>query len=162
VAKLSLLLSLVLCLCLQGRSQTETAPKPPEKEETPQATNDKIQKLAALARVKPVETPIGVGDLLHIDVFDVPELSRDARVSDTGDIGYPLIPGKIKAAGLTHFQLEEEMQQLLVENGLVSHPQVTVFVREQNSQPIRCCAPPPCSKCWQWRAELPTPPEARS
>jgi polysaccharide export outer membrane protein len=28
------------------------------------------------------------------------------------------------------------MQQLLIENGLVSHPQVTVFVREQTSQPI--------------------------
>ena len=126
----------MLCLCLPVSAQKETPANPPPKEETPQETNQKIKELAALANVKPVETPIGVGDLLHIDVFDVPELSRDVRVSDTGDIGYPLIPGKIKAAGLSHFQLEEEMQQLLVENGLVSHPQVTVFVREQTSQPI--------------------------
>jgi polysaccharide export outer membrane protein len=28
------------------------------------------------------------------------------------------------------------MAQLLVENGLVSHPQVSVFVKEQNSQPV--------------------------
>jgi polysaccharide biosynthesis/export protein len=126
----------MLCLCLPLSAQKETGANPPPKEETPQETNQKIKELAALANVKPVETPIGVGDLLHIDVFDVPELSRDVRVSDTGDIGYPLIPGKIKAAGFSHFQLEEEMQQLLVENGLVSHPQVTVFVREQTSQPI--------------------------
>jgi polysaccharide export outer membrane protein len=107
-----------------------------QKIETPQQTNDKIQELANLARSRPHDAPVGTGDLLHIDVFDVPELSRDVRVSDTGDISYPLIPGRIPAAGLTAFQLEEKMQQLLIENGLVTHPQVSVFVREQNSQPV--------------------------
>lgn len=106
------------------------------KYETPQQTNEKIQQLATLASAHPVDTPIGSGDLLHIDVFDVPELSRDVRVSDAGDISYPLIPGKIPAAGVTPFQLEEKLEQLLIENGLVTHPQVSVFVKEQNSQPV--------------------------
>jgi polysaccharide biosynthesis/export protein len=106
------------------------------KEETPQQTNDKIQQLATLARAHPVDTPIGSGDLLHIDVFDVPELSREVRVGDGGDISYPLIPGKIAAAGSTPFELEGKIEQLLIENGLVSHPQVSVFVKEQNSQPV--------------------------
>jgi polysaccharide biosynthesis/export protein len=83
-----------------------------------------------------VDTPIGTGDLLHIDVFDVPELSREVRVGDAGDISYPLIPGKIQASGLTPFELEGKIEQLLIENGLVSHPQVSVFVKEQNSQPV--------------------------
>jgi polysaccharide biosynthesis/export protein len=104
--------------------------------ETPQQTNEKIQQLANLARVHPVDTPVGTGDLLHIDVFDVPELTREVRVSDTGDITYPLIPGKIPAAGLTPFQLEVNLEHLLLENGLISHPQVSVFVKEQNSQPV--------------------------
>jgi polysaccharide biosynthesis/export protein len=107
-----------------------------QKDETPQQTNEKIQQLATLARAHPVDTPIGSGDLLHIDVFDVPELSRDVRVSDTGDISYPLIPGKVSVAGLTPFQLESELEQLLIENGLVSHPQVSVFVKDQTSQPV--------------------------
>ena len=107
-----------------------------EKFETPQQTNDKIQQLAILARAHPVDTPIGSGDLLHIDVFDVPELSRDVRVSDTGDISYPLVPGKIPVAGTTSFQVESKLGQLLIENGLVSHPQVSVFVKEQNSAPV--------------------------
>lgn len=107
-----------------------------QKLETEQQTNEKIQELAGLARPQTVETPIGSGDLLHIDVFDVPELSRDVRVSDTGDITYPLIPGKIVTVGLTPYQLEQKLAQLLVENGLVSHPQVSVFVKEQNSQPV--------------------------
>ena len=77
-----------------------------QKDETPKQTNEKIQQLASLARTRAVDTPIGTGDLLHIDVFDVPELSRDLRVSDTGDVSFPLIPGKVHAAGLTPFQLE--------------------------------------------------------
>ena len=104
--------------------------------ETQQQANDKIQKLAGLSQTHPADTPIGAGDLLHIDVFDVPELSRDVRVSEMGDIGYPLIPGKIAVGGLTTFQVETKLQQLLIENGLVSHPQVSVFVKEQKSQPI--------------------------
>ena len=123
-------LTLVLAVC--GAQATYGQGK----YETPQQTNEKIQQLATLARAHPVDTPIGSGDLLHIDVFDVPELSRDVRVSDAGDISYPLIPGKIQASGQTPFQLEEKFEQLLIENGLVSHPQVSVFVKEQNSQPI--------------------------
>jgi polysaccharide biosynthesis/export protein len=105
-------------------------------EETRQQTNEKIQELATLARARPVDSPIGSGDLLHIDVFDVPELSRDVRVGDGGDVSYPLVPGKIQASGLTPFELEGKLEQLLIENGLVSHPQVSVFVKEQNSQPV--------------------------
>lgn len=121
--------ALALLVCMSTNAQQQ-------KLETSQQTNEKIEQLAALDRVGPVNTPIGAGDLLHIDVFDVPELSRDVRVSDTGDIGYPLMPGKIAAGGLSTFQLEAKLEQLLIENGLVSHPQVTVFVKEQHSQPI--------------------------
>jgi len=107
-----------------------------ETHETSQQKSVKVQELAALASAQPVDATIGSGDLLHIDVFDVPELSRDVRVSDTGDISYPLIPGKIAAAGITPFQLETKLEQLLVANGLVTHPQVSVFVKEQNSKPV--------------------------
>jgi polysaccharide biosynthesis/export protein len=105
-------------------------------EQTRQQTNDKIEQLATLARAHPADSPIGSGDLLHIDVFDVPELSREVRVGDGGDISFPLIPGKVTAAGLTPIALEETIERLLIENGLVSHPQVSVFVKEQTSQPV--------------------------
>jgi polysaccharide export outer membrane protein len=138
-AKPALLLT-VLLLCttlpLRGQQQPEAQPQQTPQQETQQETNQKIQQLATLASTRPHDVPVGAGDLLHIDVFDVPELSRDVRVSDLGDISYPLIPGKIQAAGLTPFQLEEKMEQLLIENGLVTHPQVSVFVREQTSQPV--------------------------
>jgi polysaccharide biosynthesis/export protein len=123
-----LLVLLAVCSCQPTLGQTT--------EETPQQTNDKIQHLASLANARSTDSPIGSGDLLHIDVFDIPELSREIRVGDGGSISYPLIPGKIQAAGLTPIELQESLERLLIENGLVSHPQVSVFVREQNSQPV--------------------------
>ena len=104
--------------------------------QTSQQTNEKILQLASRARTEPVDIPIGAGDLVHVDVFGVPDLSRDVRVSQTGDISFPLLPGLIHVAGLDVFQLQNKMAQLLVENGLVSHPQVSVIVKERNSQPI--------------------------
>jgi polysaccharide export outer membrane protein len=107
-----------------------------EKFETPQQTNERIQQLANAARPQVTDLPIGTGDLIHIDVFDVADLSRDARVTETGMISLPLIPGKIRVGGLTSFQLEEKLADLLLENGLVSHPQVSVFIKERTSQPV--------------------------
>ncbi len=104
--------------------------------ETPQQTNEKIRQLASAFRTKQGEYLIGSGDLLRIEVFDAPELSRDVRVVESGYISLPLIPVKVRAGGLTAFQLEEKIAELLQVNGLVSHPQVTVFLKEQRSQPI--------------------------
>src|ERR1700722_15847333 len=97
-AKHLCLLAIVLSCASQGAFGQGT-------EQTPQQTNDKIEQLATLARARPADSPVGSGDLLHIDVFDVPELCRDVRVGDAGDISYPLIPGKIAAAGLTPIAL---------------------------------------------------------
>lgn len=109
---------------------------PQQKLETPQETNERIRQLAAATQTRQGEYLIGSGDLVHIEVFDVPELSRDLRVSESGHISLPLIPVKVRAGGLTAFQLEEKLAELLQVNGLVSHPQVSVFVKEPRSQPI--------------------------
>ncbi len=74
--------------------------------------------------------------MLNIQVFDVPELSREVRVAESGYISLPLIPERVRAGGMTSFQLEQKLAELLQTNGLVAHPQVSVFVREARSQPI--------------------------
>lgn len=125
-------ISLVLVTVFAAASQSYSQ----QRDNTSRQVNEKIQNLAAMDRVKAREVPVGTGDLLHIEVFDVPELTRDVRVGDTGEFSYPLIPGRISAVGLTPYQLEEKMQRLLIENGLVTHPQVSVFVKEQNSQGV--------------------------
>jgi len=126
----AIFLSLLACLwsppALSGQTKLETA----------QDVNARIRQLSAAFQVKQGDYLIGSGDLLKIDVFDVADLSREARVSESGYITLPLLPGKIRVAGLTVFQVEEKLAELLQVNGLVSHPQVTVSVKEQKSQPI--------------------------
>jgi len=99
-------------------------------------TNDRIAQLALASEVKQGDYVIGSGDLLGIEVFDVPELSRDVRVNETGYISLPLMPIKVRAGGLTPFQLQDKLAEVLQTNGLVSTPQVNVSVKEQHSQPI--------------------------
>ena len=99
-------------------------------------TNERIAQLAQASNLKQGEYTIGSGDLLGIEVFDVPELSRDVRVNETGYISLPLMPSKVRAIGLTPYQLQDKLAELLQTNGLVSTPEVTVSVKEQHSQPI--------------------------
>jgi polysaccharide export outer membrane protein len=98
--------------------------------------NDRIAQLALASDIKQGDYVIGAGDLLTVDVFDVPELSRDVRVNETGYISLPLMPTKVRAGGLTPYQLQDKLAELLQTNGLVSTPQVSVAVKEQHSQPI--------------------------
>jgi polysaccharide export outer membrane protein len=98
--------------------------------------NERIAELANASAAKEVDYVIGSGDLLAVEVFDVPELSREVRVNETGYISLPLIPTKIQVSGLTSFQLQDKIAELLKSNGLVSSPQVTVSLKEQHSQPV--------------------------
>jgi len=124
-----------------GQSRQAAQPTPPSTPappnlETPDATNARIAALAQTAAVHPGDYIIGAGDLLDVEVFEVPELSREIRVNESGFIAMPLIQSKIRAAGLTAFQLQDKLAELLQTNGLVNNPQVTVSVKEQHSQPI--------------------------
>ena len=88
------------------------------------------------AKSGPHEYVIGNGDLLDISVFDVPELTRELRVSQTGTVGIPLVPIRLRVAGLTELQAEQKIAEVLEANGLVSHPEVGVMVKEHKSRPI--------------------------
>src|SRR5271163_3287958 len=104
--------------------------------ETPQQTNDRIRELSAAAHNTPHDYIIGNGDWLSIDVFDVKELSRDVRVSQTGTIGIPLVPVRLHIAGLTEIQAEQKISEVLEANGLVSHAEVSITIKERKSKPI--------------------------
>ena len=103
---------------------------------TPQQANDRIRTLSASSKAAPHEYTIGNGDLLDINVFDVPELAREVRVSQSGTISIPLVPTRLHIAGLTESQAEQVIADVLQANGLVSHPEVGVMVKEHKSRPI--------------------------
>ena len=76
------------------------------------------------------DTMISPDDLLEVYVLDVPEFSREYRVSPTGSIALPLLPDPINAAGLTPSQLSTVIVERLRAGGFVSSPQVTVRVMD--------------------------------
>ena len=105
--------------------------------ETSQQTNDRIRALSIASRaLPPHDYVIGNGDLLAVQVFDVLELSREVRVSQTGTIGIPLVPVRLHVSGLTETQAQLKIAEVLEANGLVSHPDVSVTVKEHKSKPI--------------------------
>lgn len=104
--------------------------------ETTKQTNDRIKTLSTSSRPPVHDYVIGRGDLLAIEVFDVPELTREIRVSQTGSIGIPLVPVRLQVTGLTEVQAQQKIAEVLEANGLISHPQVTVSVKEKKSKPI--------------------------
>lgn len=121
-------------------AQQKPATQTPPKLETVQQTNQKLRLLAGTespaGAALPHEYPLSPGDLIKIDVFDIPELSRKTRISPRGFITMPLIPHRIPAAGLTSYGLGRKIADLLKSRGLVSHPQVSVFVIQRTGQPI--------------------------
>ena len=77
---------------------------------------------------------IGPHDVVEIAVFQVPELSKVAQVSDAGSIGLPLL-GEIPASGRTAQELERDLVRQYGAKYL-QKPQVSVMVKEYNSQRI--------------------------
>jgi polysaccharide export outer membrane protein len=106
--------------------------------ETSDKANERLRSLAASSShvPPPSEYVIGAGDLVNVQVFDVPEMSRELRVSQTGTIGLPLVPVRLQIAGLTEIQTERKITEVLEANGLISHPEVSVTVKEKKSRPI--------------------------
>lgn len=77
---------------------------------------------------------IGPHDVVEVAVFQVPELSKVAQVSDVGSIGLPLL-GEVPAAGRTAQELERDLVRQYGAKYL-QKPQVSVMVKEYNSQRI--------------------------
>jgi len=76
---------------------------------------------------------IGPEDVLTIDVWREPEISRTVPVRRDGKISLPLL-NDVQAAGLTPTQLSSEIVEKL--HATVINPQVTVIVAQMSSQRI--------------------------
>jgi len=131
--------ALALSLCCSGFLLLHAAPSlRAQNVETSDKANERLRTLAASSNRAPAPSDyvIGPGDLVSVQVFDVPEMSRELRVSQTGTIGMPLVPVRLHVAGLTETQTERKVTEVLEANGLISHPEVSVTVKEKKSRPI--------------------------
>jgi len=80
--------------------------------------------------LKAEETLICPSDLLFIQVFDVEQMTHEYRVSGAGTLDFPLLTAPVRVAGLTPEQAAEVISQKCREAGVLSHPQISVTVRE--------------------------------
>ena len=84
------------------------------------------------AQVKAAAAPeyrLGAGDVVHISVYQNPDLSLDARVSEAGIISYPLL-GNVKIGGLPATQAERVIADGLRKGNFIKQPQVSVMVTQ--------------------------------
>ena len=78
---------------------------------------------------------LGVGDLLEVSVYNVPELGAKVRISNAGDIYLPLID-YVHVEGLTQEEAQSLIAKRLEDGGFVRNPHVTIFIDEANSQGV--------------------------
>lgn len=76
---------------------------------------------------------IGINDVLTINVWHEPDLSRNLTVRPDGKISLPLV-GDVRAAGRTPPQLEAELRTALAQ--YIKDPELTVIVAEIRSRRV--------------------------
>jgi polysaccharide biosynthesis/export protein len=101
------------------------------------ATKSDIPESAKAATGGPDSSLIklGSGDLVEVSVYNVPELSTKARVSNSGDVYLPLID-YVHVGDLTIEEAQTLIAKRLTDGGFVRNPHVTIFVDESSSQGV--------------------------
>jgi polysaccharide export outer membrane protein len=100
-----------------GTGQRAQPPAPP--------ANTAQRPDAAQPDAAPAGTILGPGDTVRVTVFQSPDLGVEARISEAGQINFPLI-GAVTIGGLTIPVAERRIETMLREGGFVLRPQVTI------------------------------------
>ena len=111
-------------------AQTPSAGEAPQPAPANETASPQSSHLLANSNVK-----LGIGDLIEISVFGVPDLSIKTRISGSGDVYLPLID-YVHVADLTTDEAQELIQKRLEDGGFVRGPHVSIFVDESASQAI--------------------------
>lgn len=134
-----ILAAALLCsLCLRTSAQEQPTPvaQTDQANGQPNANSDSEKddlpaSVSAIPRGKQSSLQLGVGDLVEMTVYDVPDLTSKTRISSTGDLYCPLI-GPTHVAGLTTEEAAQLVQKRL--SAYLKDPYVSLFVTEYASQ----------------------------
>ena len=108
-------LALVLALSCQAPAFAQnTAPGPAA-----------LPTASATAAPAAAERRLGPGDSIRITVYQNPDLTTEARISEAGQLSMPLI-GAISVSGLTAAEAQAVIEQKLRDGGYVLRPQATI------------------------------------
>jgi len=126
----SLYVFLVGLCSLHLVAQTPAAGEAPQPAPANGTASPQSSRLPANSNVK-----LGIGDLIEVSVFGVPDLSTKTRISGSGDVYLPLID-YVHVAGLTTDEAQQLIQKRLEDGGFVRGPHVSIYVNESASQAI--------------------------
>jgi polysaccharide export outer membrane protein len=115
-------LAALLCAASASPAASEKANSPDNKIDTKGGVD--------LGALRAEETLIYPNDLLFIQVFDVEQMTREYRVSDTGTLLFPLLAEPVRVMGLTPQQAAEVISQKCIEAGVLTRPQIIVTIHE--------------------------------
>ena len=113
----ALLLGLAMAAQAAGPAQRTAAPPRPA---TAPAAEQGAQTPSADYR-------LGPGDQIRVQVYQNPDLSIEARVSEQGTINYPLV-GSISLGGTTIGQAENKIASALKNGNFLKQPQVNIVL----------------------------------
>ena len=124
------LIVLVACLPLLSWAQTNSEAKSATNAPAPIAMST---QQAGDSGAKPHDDSFVIGndDLLAVNVWKEPDISRSIPVRSDGKISLPLV-GEVQASGRTPLKLEQEIAEKL--KNYIAEPEVTVIVQQINSQ----------------------------
>jgi polysaccharide biosynthesis/export protein len=83
----------------------------------------------APAPVSAAEYRLGAGDAVRISVYQSPDLTLEARISEAGVVSYPLL-GNVKIGGMSVGAAEKLIADGLKNGNFVKAPQVSVLVTQ--------------------------------
>jgi polysaccharide export outer membrane protein len=78
---------------------------------------------------------IGRGDLIHVRVFDTPELEQRTRVTDAGTLDL-VLGGSVKIEGLTPTEAARAVNEALSRAHILLRPQVEITIDEYATQKV--------------------------
>lgn len=137
----------LMCCLLPAQAQSTSTPArnfnaPANEPQAPQGTtfHNSTAGDSSLERPETRVTPavgahyrIGTDDLLTVNVWHEPEVSRNVPVRPDGKISLPLV-GDVQAAGMTPTELQNELEARFTK--YLTNPEVSVIVAEIRSQRV--------------------------
>jgi polysaccharide export outer membrane protein len=120
-----------ICILISGWVTAQTEPAKNENGSKPETQATSIDPSGSATRAHDATYVIGDDDVLAINVWKEPEVSRTVPVRSDGKISLPLA-GEVQASGQTPLQLEKLLAAKL--QSFISEPEVTVIVTEVKSQ----------------------------
>jgi polysaccharide export outer membrane protein len=128
------LFSATTCFVLSMAVWAQATPPsnaPAAASEAPQAAPAQSSDVASTTKPHDASFMIGNDDVLAINVWKEPDISRSIPVRSDGKISLPLV-GEVQATGQTPLKLEQEIAARL--KSYIAEPEVTVIVQQINSQ----------------------------